>query len=334
MNQILTSIPTEGAKPKSVSSIYVLKALLAFIVVTCHSPLLLPWLRIPGFAVELFFSITGYFLYSEDLGKVQSRIWRSVKKVIPIIVILQTFYTLIYPPNIGSITSEYWRYFQWAFLGFNNYVTGHLWYLTAMLFGLIFLGGYLRATKGRWVSFLFLLILPWIFIGPYRMLLFGKPESAFVFNFLTRAVPFLAMGYWVRANEARLLSKYRWINLYFAILSLMGLEYLLTWWLSGYTYAASIIDLFPMPFAAFMLMLFYKSFGQGTWLETIGEKYSGNIYYFHIAVIIGWKALNAHSPLLSEIYEYGGAFIVFFISLGVAWLVVKLQDLIGYHVLK
>ena len=81
-------------------------------------------------------------------------------------------------------------------------------------------------------------------------------------------------------------------------------------------------------------MLSYKSLGQGTWLETIGEKYSGNIYYFHIAVIIGWKALNTHSPLLSEIYEYGGAFIVFFISLGIAWLVVKLQDLIGYHVLK
>ena len=114
----------------------------------------------------------------------------------------------------------------------------------------------------------------------------------------------------------------------------MGIECLVTWCLSGYTYAASAIALFPMPFAAFMLMLSYKSLGQGTWLETIGEKYSGNIYYFHIAVIIGWKALNAHSPLLSEIYEYGGAFIVFFISLGIAWLVVKIQDLIGYHVLK
>ena len=333
MNQISTSIPVEGAKPKSVSSLYVLKALLAFVVVTCHSPLVLPWVHIPGFVVELFFAITGYFLYTADLGKVQSRIWKSVKKVIPIIVILQVFYALIFPPNIGSITSEYWRYLQWVFLGFNNYVTGHLWYLSAVLFGLLFFGGYLRIMKGRRVPLLFLLILPWIFIGPYRMLLFGKPESAFVFNFLTRAVPFLAMGYWVRANEEHLL-KYRWINIFFLVLTLMGIECLLTWCLSGYTYAPSAIALFLMPFAAFMLMLSYKSLGQGTWLETIGEKYSGNIYYFHIAVIIGWKALNAHGSLLSEIYEYGGAFIVFFISLGIAWLVVKLQDLIGYHVLK
>lgn len=322
-----------AASRASVSSLYILKALLAFVVVTCHSPLVLPWVHIPGFVVELFFAITGYFLYAADLGKVQLRIWKSVKKVIPIILILQVFYNLIAPPEFGPIMSSYWLYIQWVFMGFSTFDSGHLWYLTALLLGLLFFGGYLRGTKGRGIPFLFLLILPWIFIGPYRMLLFNKPESIFVFNFLTRAVPFLAMGYWVRANEERLLS-YRWINLFFLVLTLMGIECLVTWCLSGYTYAPSAIALFPMPFVAFMLMLSYKSLGQGTWLETIGEKYSGNIYYFHMAVIIGWKALNAHSPLLSEIYEYGGAFIVFFISLGVAWLVVKLQDLIGYHVLK
>lgn len=332
----MSSLSTErqpAAARASVSSLYVLKALLAFVVVTCHSPLVLPWVHIPGFVVELFFAITGYFLYTADLGKVQLRIWKSVKKIIPIIFILQVFYNLIVPPEFGPITSSYWLYIQWIFMGFSTFDSGHLWYLTALLLGLLFLGGYLRIMKGRRVPLLFLLILPWIFIGPYRMLLFDKPESIFVFNFLTRAVPFLAMGYWVRANEENLL-KYRWINIFFLVLTLMGIECLVTWCLSGYKYAASAIALFPMPFAAFMLMLSYKSLGQGTWLETIGEKYSGNIYYFHMAVIIGWKALNAHSPLLSEIYEYGGAFIVFFISLGIAWLVVKLQDLIGYHALK
>lgn len=332
----MSSLSTErqpATARASVSSLYVLKALLAFVVVTCHSPLVLPWVHIPGFVVELFFAITGYFLYTADLGKVQLRIWKSVKKIIPIIFILQVFYNLIVPPEFGPITSSYWLYIQWIFMGFSTFDSGHLWYLTALLLGLLFLGGYLRIMKGRRVPLLFLLILPWIFIGPYRMLLFDKPESIFVFNFLTRAVPFLAMGYWVRANEENLL-KYRWINIFFLVLTLMGIECLVTWCLSGYKYAASAIALFPMPFAAFMLMLSYKSLGQGTWLETIGEKYSGNIYYFHMAVIIGWKALNAHSPLLSEIYEYGGAFIVFFISLGIAWLVVKLQDLIGYHALK
>ncbi len=71
-----------------------------------------------------------------------------------------------------------------------------------------------------------------------------------------------------------------------------------------------------------------------TWLEVIGEKYSGNIYYFHMAVIFGWTQLNSHSPLLSKIYDYGGALIVTLISLGIAWVVVKVQDKLGYRILK
>ena len=49
-------------------------------------------MEIPGLTTELFFAITGYFLYSEDLGKVQSRIWKSIKKVIPIMIFLQLLY--------------------------------------------------------------------------------------------------------------------------------------------------------------------------------------------------------------------------------------------------
>ena len=70
-----------------------------------------------------------------------------------------------------------------------------------------------------------------------------------------------------------------------------------------------------------MLILSYKDLGKGTWLETIGAKYSGNIYYFHMAVILGWKALNVHIPQLQHIYDYAGAFVTFFISLLIAVLI-------------
>ena len=83
---------------------------------------MLPWVHIPGFVVELFFAITGYFLYTADHGKVQSRIWKSVKKVIPIIVILQVFYALIFPPNIGSIP-----------VNIGGIFSGHSWALITML---------------------------------------------------------------------------------------------------------------------------------------------------------------------------------------------------------
>ena len=131
-------LPVHASSASSIPSLYVLKALLAFVVVTCHSPLALSWLQIPGGAVELFFSITGYFIYVSDLSKVQVRIWKSVKKVLPIILILQIFYNIIAPPQLGSITTSYWTYFQWVFMGFSTFASGHLWYLTALLFGLHF----------------------------------------------------------------------------------------------------------------------------------------------------------------------------------------------------
>ena len=83
----------------SISSLYILKALLAFVVVTLHCPLgVVPWLHIPGLEVNLFFAITGYFLYSEDREKVFKRIGKSIKKVIPIILVLQLVYYCLAPP--------------------------------------------------------------------------------------------------------------------------------------------------------------------------------------------------------------------------------------------
>lgn len=151
-------LPVHASSASSIPSLYVLKALLAFVVVTCHSPLALSWLQIPGGAVELFFSITGYFIYVSDLSKVQVRIWKSIKKVLPIILILQIFYNIIAPPRLGPLTSSYWTYFQWVFMGFSTFASGHLWYLTALLFGLQFFSLYLYVMKGRWVPLLFFLI--------------------------------------------------------------------------------------------------------------------------------------------------------------------------------
>ena len=328
----MSSLSTErqpATARAAIPSLYALKALLVFFVVTRHAPILIPWLDIPGLTTELFFAITGYFLYSEDLEKVQSRIWKSIKKVIPIMIFLQIFYLPLAPPNWDSLVLM----FNWAFMGIANFGSGHLWYLTSLLFSLITFSIFLKCFKGRLIPMLFLGVLGWILLEHYRYFIDGKEQSVYVFNFISRALPFLAMGYWVRANETTLL-KHSWLNIYLLLFVLSSLEYLLVLTLSGGHTHGGLIEVFPLRLAFFMLLLSYKDFGKGTCLETIGEKYSGNIYYFHMAVIIGWKALNAHSPLLSEIYEYGGAFIVFFISLGIAWLVVKLQDLIGYHVLK
>ena len=315
MSSLLTERQPATARA-SVSSLYVLKALLAFFVVTCHAPILLPWVNIPGLATELFFAITGYFLYSEDLGKIQSRIWKSIKKVIPIMIFLQLLYIPLAPPDWKSPVVL----FNWAFMGIANFDAVHLWYLTSLLYSLITFSLFIRFTKGKYIPVLFLCVLGWMILGDYRYFIDGKDGSIYLFNFISRALPFLAMGYWIRANESVLLQR-KWLNIYIVLWVLSCSENLLVHTLSQGQADGGFVEIFPLRFAFFMLIISYKELGQGTWLETIGDKYSGNIYYYHMAVIIGWKALNPHSPLLNQIYDYAGAFVVFFISLLIAILI-------------
>ena len=260
----MSSLLTEGqpaAARASVSSLYVLKALLAFFVVTCHAPILLPWVEIPGLTTELFFAITGYFLYSEDLGKVQSRIWKSIKKVIPIMIFLQLLYLPLAPPD--------WRspivLFNWVFMGVANFDAVHLWYLTSLLYSLITFSLFLRCTKGKYVPWLFLCVLGWMILGDYRYFIDGKGESIYLFNFVSRALPFLAMGYWIRANESALLRR-KWLNIYLLLLVLSSLEHLLVHTITKGATDGGLVAIFPLRFAFFMLILSYKELGQGTWL--------------------------------------------------------------------
>ena len=317
----------------SVHSLYVLKAILAFFVVNCHIPLGLPWLSIPGLRVELFFAITGYFLFCSDWQDSVKRVKSSITKVIPTILILQVFYLLITRAPLGNPLTSYWTWFRLIFMGFPSFDSGHLWYLSALFYGLLFFWGYLRLFKGKYMLPLFTLVIGAALLGPYRQLIFGQPESVFVFNFLTRAVPFLALGYYVKSREEYLLS-FNWLNLYILALILQAIEYGITSILMGGGPGVSLLGMFFTPAAVFLLFLSYKDLGKRSWLAHVGAKYSGNIYYFHMAIILGWKALNRISPVSVMIYQYSGAFVVFFLSLLVAIGVVQVQKKLGINILR
>jgi membrane protein len=323
----------ETQNRSSVHSLYVLKGMLAFIVVNCHAPLGLPWLSIPGLGVELFFAITGYFLFCSDWQDSVKRVKSSITKVIPIILILQVFYLLITRAPLGNPLTSYWTWFRLIFMGFPSFDSGHLWYLSALFYGLLFFWGYLRLFKGKYMLPLFTLVIGAALLGPYRQLIFGQPESVFVFNFLTRAVPFLALGYYVKSREEYLLS-FNWLNLYILALILQAIEYGITSILMGGGPGVSLLGMFFTPAAVFLLFLSYKDLGKGSWLAHVGAKYSGNIYYFHMAIILGWKALNRISSVSVMIYQYSGAFVVFFLSLLVAIGVVQVQKKLGVNILR
>ena len=327
-----------GASRPAVHSLYLLKAILAFFVVELHSPMTLSWLYFPGVSVEIFFMITGYFLYNADLGKVQANIKKSVKKVFIALVILQVFYSL-YMRGLGLIYLEDWSplrtpvpWLLWLTQGYSNIASGHLWFLVAMLYALLTFGLFLRLTRGRWVPVLFLLMIGWGLIGPFRPLYFGQAPSIFEFNFLGRALPTLALGYYIRKNAEALL-RLHWLSIYAVVLALGGLEYLICDLYVG-SNAVSWIHFLALPVSLFMCFLSYKDLGQGTFVAQIGMRYAGNIYYFHKVVFLFWEYLNPTHPLLAEIYEKAGGLIVFLITLPIAWAVIKIQDRYSLNLLR
>ena len=85
-----------GSTPKGgISSLYLEKCICAFLVASCHTPMgALKGLISPiaMAAVPIFFLISGYFLYSPSEEKSYERVKKSIKKIVPIFLIVQLFY--------------------------------------------------------------------------------------------------------------------------------------------------------------------------------------------------------------------------------------------------
>ncbi len=128
---------TDNKKQGTVNSLYVLKALCAFGVVSIHTSFLYKdYIRVLYWTVvPLFFVITGYFLYTRDREVFLNRSSKSIKKIAKLIIILNLLFLPFIPWQEIS-GEQYMLWFKWVFLG-NTPGFEHLWYLTALLEGLV-----------------------------------------------------------------------------------------------------------------------------------------------------------------------------------------------------
>lgn len=75
-------------------------------------------------AVPIFFMISGYFLYSEDERKSAQRAWRSIKKILPIFLLVTLFYWVLILPNHGNTITTWEQVLH--FLIYGQLTTVHL----------------------------------------------------------------------------------------------------------------------------------------------------------------------------------------------------------------
>lgn len=317
---------SKTTKSAEVSSLYVLKALCAFGVVALHAPwgMVSEYVRLlASVAVPIFYMVTGYFLYTEDRDRLQSKLLGSIKKVALVILITNIVYTILHWRAIPSL-SEYMLWFKWIALG-QHFAAGHLWYLTALVEALILL--YLLTHLGwhRCIPYLSLCLVFKFIFEDYKPLLFGSEASIMSANVLFYSIPFVSLGWLLRRTQARCLALpyMPWFVLLSIVLTFVNKFVLPTGALQSIVYPWGRL---AMTCTLFVCAMQYSGWGRGTQLEYIGKNLSGNIYYWHDLMISLSSVL-----LCSCIFDDWAAPIVMLLSLLFSELIYRSQQKLGIH---
>lgn len=271
---------------------------------------------IASVAVPIFYLITGYFLYTEDRAHLQERLSKSIQKVLFIILITHTVYTLIDWRSIPSL-EQYMLWFKWLILG-QHFSGGHLWYLTALLQALLLLWLINRLGYSKYLPGLITCLAFKVVFEDYREILFGTSPSMLAANALFYSIPWVATGFTIHKCQSKLLQYKGW--LYVMLISII-VAYLVRFTLEG---TAQVLltpwARFTMILSIFLFTLKNTEVGKGSPLAYIGKELSGNIYYWHDLMIrLSWAWLPSY------IFASWGSSSVAILSLALAFVVVWIQ---------
>ncbi|KGO01694.1 hypothetical protein HQ48_00790 [Porphyromonas sp. COT-290 OH3588] len=323
-------------KPE-VSSLYILKAIFALVVVAIHTPPLEHVINsslmspIAVAAVPVFFAITGYFLYTDRREDLVPRTKKMLFKSIKIWIITNIVYFL-YHTAMGKILYSSWSDVGSFFiLGMTN--EGILWYLYALVNTLIIIYLLFNIKAYKAIYFLPLLGFITLFLGKYSFLLGSEETILLDFNFLGCGLPYVALGFCIHRYESVLL-KYSWLDLTAVILIFNWIEMALLGSLAD-QYWGRFFFTMPLTGAFLCLAISRKEYGAESIFATIGKKYSGNIYYFHFLIIYIFRVvIDKVLPFTSDFYQNVGFILVFFASLIVAQGIVWIQDRFQWDILR
>lgn len=314
---------------QELDSLYVLKALGAITVVFIHSYLggnregLLHFLALNIGVVNIFFAITGYFLYSPDSKILCSRLLKTAKKVCPILLIaLVIYYVLTGPSDIPPFTWENkMYYFRWFILGDAPRAI-LLWYLASLLWGALFLYLFTRLLGSRYIGVLILFALLNFMVDEQNWSLFFPSKPNWVFNPILTSIPMISVGMMIRKYEVQLLARtgYWWwtIGIIISILIIRGLHLDEKWFAIVPHFSPWTLTTIAFPPICFMAFLSLKEKKMNKYLTFMGKHLSAHIYYWHF--LIGTLIIDATNG-----YTDWDFFYVLFLSILLAWLIYKVK---------
>lgn len=320
------------------NNIDILKAICAFYIVCIHVPFpgivgeyLTPLTRI---AVPIFFMITGYF-YADMVKK--RGVIRQIKKIIKLVIeanIIYLVWKCFYSAVIHNID-----YFKNAFILKNilkfillneSPFSGHLWYLSAILYVLIIV---LIANKLNCNKLLYwftpILLLCDLILGKYSIVIWGREfPYILVRNFLFVGIPCFCIGHLVSNGFGKKIGKSMsgWMILLFSLTSL--LEHFI---LISVDMNATRDHYISTTFLAVSVFIFtlkcnnlqgkepkvHKIIGGQSVtdiLAIIGRKYSTGLYILH-PIFITCIGTVANEIGFFEVYRFIAPIVVYFITI-------------------
>lgn len=324
-------------------NIDVLKCISAFLIVCIHSPV--PGeigkyiIAIARIAVPIFFIITGFF-YEEIIRKGQEV--SQIKKMFFLTVKAYTIYLLwviIYACIIKKNVVDYLKMIFTKdslknFLMFNIMpLSGHLWYLGAAIYVLIFIFIFRKLKCLNLLYFItpILLIVDLVF-GKYSLFLWDRVFPFIWFrNFLFVGIPYFCIGNYIYKKKENIiknhiLMKSLWLLVIIFILLSMAERYILI----PYTVEGLREHYISTTFLAVICFIFSLSCENKSCFFTrvfakIGERYSTWIFILHPITITILEIIIRHTTLYS-LYRWVAPLVIYSLSIGVAIIFNKIRS--------
>lgn len=281
------------------TTLNILEFLACFAVVTLHC-------NFPGvigkiiygdarFAVPVFFMVSGYFIYSEDIKKVILKLPNKIKHILVIYLTIELFYFLWYFVKNLIEYSGVEEFRVWLsqivteksivefFIFQKTFFASTAWFLISLI--LCYIVTYPIAKYKIWEkTFILIPILLFIniFLGEITPFMKIEGEWYWCSNFWFLGFPFYALGYFIHHNEKELKEKLSDKKvLCFIVLSILLnlIERIVTH--ASQLFISNII----FAFFAFVFCLKYPEYFKQNKLNqmasTIGARYSLGVYFLH-----------------------------------------------------
>ncbi len=309
-------ITNEGKQ--NVPSLWSLRLICASAIVIIHSNLIgkeycMPLCRL---AVPIFFMITGYFTFEDDVWFNTQKTKENIIKLVKIIIIINTLYLLLYFCIYlfnGFFDKDMLKISYWASVFvFGGKLVYQAWYLNAYVQALVVL---LVLKNFRYGESIFYILIP---IGLFLNLILGKYgfvlglptdlQQSFSRNVVTVGLPCLGIGMLLKKHNG-IVCEIRHLGVILIIsITLLYIESLFLRHI-GIPEANGNIVLCTIPVSVclFSLCLKNKNAGAGL-LEDLGKKHSTNIYYVHYAFVI----IFAHVVSIGSLIKYEALVIILF----------------------